>query len=188
VWSWKNGLASVYTQQQEEFVQVHFLDDYLEEIGFRETTFRVDRNTISPNSIVVLDPLPKADEIKELVSSLRTPVYRYICTTKRADASSEDLIIIPAFATTMKHNDLVDLFQTAKAKLEATGLGVFTYLEYSQRFFRDSSKDELAISNRFKELPQSDELQGGNEDIDDNNNKYDDDNNGYVVVNHHSER
>ena len=36
VWSWKDGLAGVYTQQEEALIKVHLLDDYLEEIGFRE--------------------------------------------------------------------------------------------------------------------------------------------------------
>lgn len=190
VWSWKNCLASVYTQQQEDkLIRVHLLDDYLEKIGFRETTFRVDRNTISPHSIVVLDPMPKATEIEEFLSCLRIPVYRYVCAKKRADASSEDLVIIPAHTKRMSFDDLVNLFEEAKAQLETHGLSVFTYMEYSQQYIGDS-RDELGISNRFKELPEDD---GENDDKDDDeddgeNDNDDDDNDSFIEVNRRSER
>lgn len=157
VWSWKNSLSNVYKEMAHDSVRVHLLDDYLEEIGFRETTFRVDRNTISQDSIVVLDPLPKADEIQDLVSKLRVPVYQYTCVTKRADASSQDLVIIPAFARSMQHDELVYLFEKVKAKLEPVGLTVLTYLDYTQRFFENSPVDKLEISNQFEELLQAGE-------------------------------
>ena len=189
VWSWKNCLARVYTSHKEELIQVHHLDDYLEEIGFRETTFRVERNTINPHSIVVLDPLPKSDEIQGFISGLRTPVYRYVCAAKRADASSQDLIIIPAFARRMEHEELTKLFQTAKSKLETCGLSVLTYFEYCQRYHRESSKDELAISNRFQELPlQEGGVQRGSEDIEDNDSKVTNNDDGFIEVNRHSEQ
>ena len=129
VWSWGNCLAGVYKQQKEELVQVHILDEYLEAIGFRETNFRIDRTAINANSVVVLDPLPKADEIEKYVSSLNIPVYRYDYLKKRADASSQDLIIIPAFAKQMKHEELVNLFQNTKAALESCRLVVLTFFD-----------------------------------------------------------
>jgi hypothetical protein len=54
---------------------MYLLDDDLEHIG--EAIFPEDRNTISPRSIVVLELLYKADEIKSLVSGLNVPVYTY---------------------------------------------------------------------------------------------------------------
>lgn len=149
VWSWKDSLASAYYKgEQKDRVHVHLLDEYIEDIGFCETTFRVDRSTIDPHSIVVIDPLPMADAIDELVSKLKTPVYRYECRTKRPNASNRDLVIIQALARMMKPTDLEDLFQHVKARLEHTGLIV---LSYSQRSTKES-REELAISNRFDEL------------------------------------
>jgi NYN domain len=188
IWSWENCLASVYKQQKEELIQVHFLDDYLEAIGFRETNFRINRTAINPNSVVVLDPLPKADEIEKFVSSLRIPVYRYVYQKKRADASSQDLVIIPAFAEQMEHEGLVKLFQNTQAELKTCGLIVLTFFEYCQRYSKDSSKDELAISNRFAELSNpEDEWQGGNEDVDDND-KEENNDGGFTEVNYRSEQ
>ncbi|GJN78768.1 hypothetical protein PLIIFM63780_002277 [Purpureocillium lilacinum] len=102
VWAWKNGISSVYTKTQSELIQGHYLDDHLETIGFRETSFRVDRNVINPHSIVVLDPLSRADKIQDYFAStsLTIPVYRYITTKTRAGDSSQDLIIIPACHST----------------------------------------------------------------------------------------
>ncbi|PWI64223.1 hypothetical protein PCL_11363 [Purpureocillium lilacinum] len=93
VWAWKNGISSVYTKTQSELIQGHYLDDHLETIGFRETSFRVDRNVINPHSIVVLDPLSRADKIQDYFAStsLTIPVYRYI-TTKTHPTSDLNLL------------------------------------------------------------------------------------------------
>jgi hypothetical protein len=146
-------------------VQVYLLDGYVEQIGYRETTFRVDRNTVSSSSNVVLEPLSKADAIKSFVSSLNVAVYTYECPTQREGASSKDLVIIPSFAWSMTHSESTNLFQNFKTKLEAFGLNVMTYSEYIQGFFRNSPTHELAISNQFAELP--DQSQESNEDLDD---------------------
>lgn len=189
VWSWKNGLASVYTSQQDELIDVHLLDDHLEEIGFRETTFRIDRSTISPHSIVILDPLPKADKIKDFISDLKIPVCRYVFPAKRADASSQDLVVIPAFAWSMSHEELTNPFQESKSKLETHGLKVMTYFEYRQQNSTKSSKDELAISNQFQELSLSGrELRENVQDTSDRHGKDGTDDNGFNAVNHRSEQ
>lgn len=175
VWSWNNCLAKEYRRMQHELVQVHLLDDYLEQIGFRETIFRVDRHTISPHSIVVLEPLSKADEIKSFVSHLNVPVHRYECPTQREGASSKDLVIIPSFAWRMTHVELVNLFKESKAKLEASGLSVRTYSEYCQSSFPHLPTCELAISNRFAELPDLEVgSRGSNEHVDDHDEILDD--------------
>ncbi|EON99059.1 hypothetical protein UCRPA7_5386 [Phaeoacremonium minimum UCRPA7] len=192
VWSWKNCLASIYMQPQgRELVQVKLLDDYLEQIGFCETTFRVDRNIINAHSTVVLDPLTKADAIDQFISSMKTPVYRYVCAHVRPEASSQDLVIIPAFARYMEYKELESLFRECKVKLEKQGLSVLSYFEYSQRV--GDLKAELAISERFKELPEG-EVRVFNEDDGD----YDDDllvddhcgvdTDGFTKVNYRSEQ
>lgn len=155
VWSWKDGLSDVYKRHEEkrDLVQVHLLDDYLDYIGFCETTWKADRNVISPYSIVVLDPLPKSKEIEEFLSRFPAPAYKYESVPKRAQAASQDLVIIPAYAWTMKPDALNGLFMKAKAQLESHGLVVLTYLEYSQRYLGNSrSEVPLAASNRFEEL------------------------------------
>lgn len=154
IWSWKKALASVY--RIDDDVKVYLLDNYLEEIGFRETTFRVDLKRISAHSIVVLDPLPRADDIESYVKSLRIPIYQYVSTVKRDDSSSQDLVIIPAFAERMKHNELMDLYKNAESTLGKSGLKVLTHWDYVQRYksgARHGCMDELTISNRFQELP-----------------------------------
>lgn len=191
VWSWNNCLAGEYRRKQHGLVQVYLLDDYLEQIGFHETIFRVERNTISPHSIVVLEPLSRADEISSFVSSLNVPVHRYECPTQREGALSKDLVFIPSFARSMTHSDLANLFNGSKAKLEVSGLRVMTYHEYGQRFFRDHPTCELAISNRFAELPDMDVgVEGREGNPDDCNESLDDDcagttdaNEGFTEVN-----
>jgi hypothetical protein len=151
IWSWKNALAATYDKEDLPLLQVHLLDHHLETIGFRETVFRVDRNDISPHSIVVLDPLPKSEQIQAFIDQLKTPMYRYENPRKREDASSKDLVLIPAHAKRMKHDDLVSLFQATESKLGEAGLEVLTYSFYCQKYFWDQHQDELAISNRFEE-------------------------------------
>jgi hypothetical protein len=169
LWSWKNGLATVYKRNDEEIAQglfeVHFLDDYLEKVGFHANIFRVDRAVINPHSIVVLDPLPRADKVEEFLKRLRTPVYRYEVVPKRADASSQDLAIIPAFAWSMESDKLRGLFMESKTKLEAKGLSVLSYLEYTQKYADRAGADKsLAISNRFDELPEDKESEDQDDD------------------------
>ncbi|KAF2101089.1 hypothetical protein NA57DRAFT_55152 [Rhizodiscina lignyota] len=177
-------------------VEIYLLDYYLEEIGIRETTFRVDRNTISPHSIVILDPLSKVDEVKSFISGLNIPVHTYECPTQRENAFSKDLVIIPSFVWRMAHSDLVDLFQDSKAKSAASGLNATTYFQYRQHFFWDSRTDELAISNRFAELPDP-ELPGtgdrsrksnGDGILGDNHDEVTDTTDGFTQVNHRSEQ
>ena len=110
VWPWKNALASVFAHDKNELLQIHLLDGHLEEIGFRETTFRVDRDAFNPHSTVVLDPLPKADAIDGYIATLTVPTYRYVCPKKRTKTSSQDLVIIPALAGSMSHEDLEKLY------------------------------------------------------------------------------
>lgn len=189
----QNCLATIYLQPQgRELVQVNLLDDYLEQIGFCETTFRVDRNIINAHSIVVLDPLTRADAIDKFISSMKTPVYRYVCAHVRPGASSQDLVIIPAFARYMEYKELESLFRESKAKLEGQGLSVLSYFEYNQRV--GDYKAELAISQRFKELPEgeirvfTDEEDGGCGDESLGDDQYGVDTDGFTKVNYRSEQ
>ncbi|KAG7293919.1 hypothetical protein NEMBOFW57_003979 [Staphylotrichum longicolle] len=193
LWSWANGLARVYTHENgdidKKLFEVHFLDDHLEKVGFHANIFRVDRAVISPHSIVVLDPLPKADKVEEFLQRLRTPVYRYEILPKRADASSQDLAIIPAFAWSMKSDVLRNLFMECKSKLEAKSLNVLSYMEYSQKYSRGTGEDNsLAISNRFDELPpdeedDDEEEERPSEPEEDDKNQESDDGDGFIEVN-----
>ncbi len=172
VWSWKNALAKVYTREREELLQVHLLDDHLEEIGFRETRFRLERDAINPHSTVVLDPLPKADAINAYFAALTVPSFRYVCPTVRAGASGEDLVIIPA-AGSMEHTALEDLHQSHKAKLGAQGLRVLTYFEYCQHYLKNSVKDDLAISSHFHEVdPPAEDILDSRTDLVDADKQY----------------
>ena len=142
---------------------------------------------ISPHSIVVLDPLARSDEINKFVSGMSIPVYRYVCATKRPGASSQDLVIIPAFARSVEHEDLVKLFQTTEAKLKTFGLGVMTYQNYCQQFRSNSPNDELVISNQFQELPEEDAPGYNNQDVD-NVAIEDNSNDGFTEVSRRSEQ
>ncbi|KAH6630955.1 hypothetical protein B0J18DRAFT_488683 [Chaetomium sp. MPI-SDFR-AT-0129] len=158
LWSWNNGLAKIFREHDDEIAQglfeVHLLDDYLEEVGFHASTFRIDRAVIDPHSIVVLDPLPRGDNVEAFLNHLRTPVYRYEIKPNRADASSPDLAIIPAHAVSMTSNELRDLFVRSKTDLEKRGLTVLSYLDYSQIYLEGSTVDKsLALSSRFHEFP-----------------------------------
>ncbi len=157
LWSWKNGLAGAYTKDDEDIAQhlfeVHLLDNYLDEVGFRVSEFRVDRAMISPHSIVVLDPLPEADKVEAFLKRLGTPVYRYEIKPKREGAASLDLAIIPAFAPSMSDDHLRELFMESQSKLQSKDLTVLTYLEYSQKYGAGGrANNALTISGRFKEL------------------------------------
>ncbi|KIW05774.1 uncharacterized protein PV09_03630 [Verruconis gallopava] len=161
VWSWKLSMTGAYSSDERlRNVKVHYLDDHLEEIGFCETSFRIDRNTIDPCSIVVLDPLPKADDIEQYVGSLTVPVYRYEYAQKRVCAASKDLVIIPALAQLMDPDDKTLLFKAAASALSKSGLEVITYFEYVQRFLKntDPSQFVLELSNRFEEYPRPEDI------------------------------
>ncbi|KAK4244699.1 hypothetical protein C7999DRAFT_43665 [Corynascus novoguineensis] len=159
LWSWDNGLAKVFREDDDEIAQnlfkVHSLDDHLEEVGFHTRTWRIDRAAfIDKHSIVVLDPLPKAPEVENFINRLRTPVYQYEFLPKRTDATSQDLAIIPAHAFAMSSAEKRDLFHKSKAELEKRGLSVLSYLDYDQKYLKGSKTDNsLGLSNRFHELP-----------------------------------
>ncbi|KAF2687082.1 hypothetical protein K458DRAFT_385905 [Lentithecium fluviatile CBS 122367] len=166
IWSWKNCLASEYRHQVVEGIQVHELDAHLSEIGFRETSFRIDRDIINPNSVVVLDPVPKVDVINDFCSGLGIPIYRY--DQERADESGAvDLVIIPSVA--MEADDWDYFIERSKKVLVPHGLTVLTHREYRGHHLKDSSQDELKISNRFAELqvPEGQDGHGDDKDIDD---------------------
>ncbi|KAK4074662.1 hypothetical protein Purlil1_12881 [Purpureocillium lilacinum] len=154
VWSWKNSLSSVYNGTREGLVQMHCLDDHLETIGFRETSFRINRNVASAHSIVVLDPLSKADEIRDFTHGTCPTVfvYQYVTTETRAEASCQDLVIIPA-SQSIHCNAGAELFSLARTQLGRHGLSVLTYPEYCHKYYQHCSLD-LQISNRFVELPE----------------------------------
>lgn len=150
VWSWRNALAGIYSQRQANRVDVHYLDDYINDIGFHETAFRLDRNTLDPHSIVVIDAFPKADAINEFLLNLRTSTYRYV--KSHQNGAPRDLIIVPAFARYMTYDEKENLYRESSKRLQAIGLQVFTYLEYSQH---TGAEPDIVVetSNRFHELP-----------------------------------
>lgn len=181
VWSWKNSLSSVYNGTRDGLVQVHCLDDYLGTIGLRETSFRINRDVASAHSIVVLDPLSKADEIRDFThgTSPTVSVYQYVTTETRAEASCQDLVIIPASQSI--HCDAgAELFSLARTQLGRHGLSVLTYLEYCHKYYQHCSP-KLQISNRFAELPET-----GNSYRNDTPETEDDD--GFVEVNKRGRR
>ncbi|KAK3902643.1 hypothetical protein C8A05DRAFT_43980 [Staphylotrichum tortipilum] len=180
LWSWSNGLARVFTQDDKDIAQhlfrVHLLDDYLYEIGFHASEFRADRAMINQQSIVVLDPRPKADKVEEFLQQLRMPVYRYEISPKREGASSRDLAIIPAFDPSITDDDLRRLFIESKGKLESKGLRVLTHLEYTQKYpVRGGAGNALTISNRFRELSMDAEDPGAADDGGDDHHDHDGD-------------
>ncbi|KAH6663936.1 hypothetical protein F5X68DRAFT_161167 [Plectosphaerella plurivora] len=157
IWSWDNALASIYrrilAEEPHGLIRVHLLDPFLDQIGFRATSFDTSRAHISLHSIVVLDPLSHADAIDAFLSGLDEPVYRYQFEPRRDDAASCDLVIIPAAARSMGHDELNNLFQSAVKALGKFGIKVVTYLEYQQRFTRPGQASQLILSERFSELP-----------------------------------
>ncbi|KAL2151223.1 hypothetical protein VTH82DRAFT_6321 [Thermothelomyces myriococcoides] len=178
LWSWANGLAQVFRPDGGDkeinwsLFRVHLLDDHLEEVGFHASKFRIDRADIHGHSIVVLDPLPRANRVEDFLQNLRVPVYRYEFEPKRPDASSPDLAIIPVHARAMKLEELDKLFEESKEVLEKKGLRVLSYVDYKQQYLSKSVTGSfLALSNRFHELP----IERGEEDDDDDDDNYDDD-------------
>ncbi len=91
IWSWKNGLANSFTREDKDInpslFRVHYLDPYLETVGFSQTTFRIDRGVINPHSIVVLDPMSRVKEVEDFLDRLRTPVLRYEIPDQRENES-----------------------------------------------------------------------------------------------------
>jgi hypothetical protein len=189
IWSWRNCLAREYRYEKNDQLQVNELDDHLNVVGFRETMFRIDRDIIDPNSVVVLDPLRKADIIETFCSKLQIPVYRY--DQKRPDLSEQvDLVIIPAFARQMAAKEWDTFFQHAKQQLTSDGLMVLTHMEYRQRYRDSSPSYELAISKRFSEVqvPQGEDGFGVGDNSRNDNVQDRDNNDGFEMVNRRSER
>jgi hypothetical protein len=149
IWSWKTGLAAKYGEAP---VEVHLLDDYFERLRSYDTAFCVDPAIVSPDSLVVLDPLSGEGKIQDWISRLKTPVYQYTITRQRK-TSDQDLVIIPAFQADNWRVDgpRNDLLQ-AKAQMEDHGFRILSYTEYVRQHVEDST-GQLTISNQFKELP-----------------------------------
>jgi hypothetical protein len=153
VWSWENCLSNDYKYHANELVHVHLLDPYLEQIGFHNNKWRGEKKNIPLHSAVVLDAAPKAEEINEFTSRLHHPFRRYELDEIRDGASSHDLVIIHALASSsaMDYDAREHFFQLCKRGLSKHGLTVLTYQEYAQEYPNSTAK--LAISNRFQELP-----------------------------------
>ncbi|MBE3048844.1 NYN domain-containing protein [Candidatus Bathyarchaeota archaeon] len=186
VWSWKNALSSIYSQRQASQVAVHVLDNHLNDIGFHETAFRLDRNILDPHSIVVIDALPKADEIRDFRVNLRISTYQYVSKGK----GTQNLIIIPAFAHRMTYNEKADLFREASGKLRALGLVVIPYQEYKQRHGGEPDII-LETSNRFEELPGGKPAIATDSHDGDNGDEHDepaDDGDGYTEIKKHAKK
>jgi hypothetical protein len=153
VWSWENCLSNDYKHQTNELVRVHRLDPYLDQIGFHNNQWRGEQKNIPLQSAVVLDAAPKAEEINEFTSRLSHPFRRYELDKIRDGASSHDLVIIHALASSsaMDYDAREYFFQLCKKGLSKHGLTVLSYQEYAQKHPNSTAK--LAISNRFQELP-----------------------------------
>lgn len=137
VWSWKNGIANSFTEEDKDIdpslFRVHYLDPYLETVGLSQTTFRVDRGVINPQSIVVLDPMSRVKEVEVFLNRLRTPVWRYEIPGQRED-ESKDLAIIPSLAYSMKPDELRSLFMESQTKLEWKGQPLAAFSESASQW------------------------------------------------------
>ncbi|KAK3897041.1 hypothetical protein C8A05DRAFT_48187 [Staphylotrichum tortipilum] len=157
LWSWSNGLAKIFTLPDDEIEKslfhVHDLDPYLKEVGFTQTTFRVTRAAMHPQSFVILDPIPKADLIEQFIATLKIPSFRYELKVQRAGASSRDLVVIPAFAKSMKSDDLRRLFLESQARLKRIGIEALILADYRQQYppHNVEEEEEVVTSNRFLE-------------------------------------
>ncbi|KAF2670975.1 hypothetical protein BT63DRAFT_423239 [Microthyrium microscopicum] len=154
VFSWKDSLSNVY--KSTDMITVHLLDNLLKEIGYNETCFDTEKSLISPYSIVILDPLPQSDVIDACIQSLKLSSLRHIISPKREGATSNDLIIIPASADKLGHEQLTKAYQEMKKTLGLFNIDVYTYFEYSALHGKKGAiKFELKIFNQFDELKRS---------------------------------
>ncbi|KAM0431502.1 hypothetical protein ACHAPT_005480 [Fusarium lateritium] len=165
VWSWRNALSGVYKEPKRQdccelmdkgFIKIHLLDDFFDEISFYETEFRIDKSTIRPDSIVILNPLPQADMVHQVLANLLIPFRPY--RMQRQGASQEDLVIIPACE--LDHRSHTEIFQGMREKLNQHGLGVMTYLDYNSNQ-PESPQGDLIASNPFKKLEMVDTIEVG---------------------------
>jgi hypothetical protein len=104
-----------------DLLRTYCLDDHLERIGFHASTFSLDSVAIGADSIVALDPMSKADKVEEFLERLRTPTYRYEIMPQRTDASSQDLVITPVSAHSMRPEALRSFCPSRKSSSKLPG-------------------------------------------------------------------
>lgn len=152
VWSWRNDLAKIYSSPVEN-ITIHHFDPYLDEIGFIQGEFDPERHTIDPYSIVVRDPLRKAEALHQLVKGLHIPVYQYELKEKPSkEGTSNSLVIIPANAVNMSYEEKEDLFIFIQKALKKENLQVISYTEYYETARERRTQFKLEVSNKFREL------------------------------------
>lgn len=151
VWGWSSGMTSAYSRDETlEHVQVHLLDEFIEEIGFRETMFCIERGMIDPASIAILDPMPHADDVEAFIKALRQKMgaWTYTYPRKREGASDVDSVVIPAWSPGTSHHDKVSKLQWAQQTLEKFGVEVITHSLYEQRYLNPGPK--LASTSKYR--------------------------------------
>ncbi|KAK4225161.1 hypothetical protein QBC38DRAFT_547030 [Podospora fimiseda] len=160
VWSWKNGLASEYWEQNEERVHVHLLDDHLEEIGFLEKTWKGDLGSIPRRSPVVLGGGLRAAEIEDSVDGLKLkyPVFTHQLEQNfgnSANIAKHLTLLLGPENSTRNTNDCEKAREKflldCKQGLRKIGLKVISFLEYSQKYLTPpSSPTSTSSTNQIQ--------------------------------------
>ncbi|KAF4961792.1 hypothetical protein FSARC_10088 [Fusarium sarcochroum] len=152
VWSWKDSLAQVYTdlEQSDQFrgrIKVRLLDEYLEQMTFRNREFPTDRSVIPPYSAVLLDTSHNFLNLEEFLASVPFP-HRKVPRTRNGGRSRvDDLVVVPLVVAedTQKHDALLQMFQ----RICGNHI-VMSYMEYSQNNF-ESLSQRSDLLNRHEE-------------------------------------
>ncbi|PRP77922.1 hypothetical protein PROFUN_08456 [Planoprotostelium fungivorum] len=134
VWSWRSSLSEGIRSIEDDLLEVHYLDKYIQQVGFIEQTFKINAQKIPVDRTIIFPRPLRSNEHNGIIcawmSELQVPSYRYESREGLADAVLD-----------------------ARARFNGVLDAVFSWKEY-----RDGHRDadlSLTVSNHYNRIEEN---------------------------------
>jgi hypothetical protein len=146
-WSWRRSLNQEYLSLASDLISIHYLDDYIDTIGFAQTEYLLQSDRIPKNVSLVAVGMKDHERMSQFIATSHGFYYRN---------RGQDKIMIPA--KSLSSQEFCDMFEEVKSYFQELGdpNPIVTYVQYVSNHTSEPESN-IAVFNPFALLEGEDE-------------------------------